>query len=161
MTCRCPRRCSDALVRPVATSPSPERTGEARSASSCPASPPPPDPWELMPQPLLLLGHWLGHDNRSSHGCGDRARRTRVAPRLAGRSDRFSQWADPAGRSPCGCPATVHGRPPCPWAVALGRIGPNTVRSVKNLFTNLFNSHKIVQTSKNYRNLRECPKITK
>jgi hypothetical protein len=101
---------------PVATSPSPERTGGPRSYPSCPACAP--APWELMPPLLILLGRWLGRNDhatmppRSARRRGDHGGRARAARRLVGRSDRFSQWADPAGRSPCGYPATVHGRPP-------------------------------------------------
>jgi hypothetical protein len=102
----------------------PERMVEPCSAPSCLTHPL--APWELMPPPLLLLGHRLGHDNhattspQSAHGRDDHAGRARTAPRLAGHPNRFSQWADPVGQSLCSCPATVQGRPPHPVGCSLG-----------------------------------------
>jgi hypothetical protein len=57
----------------------------------------------------------------------------RAAPRLTGRPDRFSQWADLASRSLCGCPAIDRGRPPHPMGCSPVPVrGP--VRSFKILF---------------------------
>jgi hypothetical protein len=66
-----------------------------------------------MPPPLILLVYWLARANRttvpprSARGRGDSAERVRAAPRLAGRPGCFSQWVEPAGRSPGSSPGNV------------------------------------------------------
>jgi hypothetical protein len=64
----------------------------------------------------------------------------RARPTHAGRfhaAGRFSAEAQPAFQ-----PAT-HSMPPCPVGCSLGWIGPDTVRIIKNLFSDLFNPRNI------------------
>jgi hypothetical protein len=69
-----------------------------------------------------------------------------------------SQWTGPPGRGPRGCLATMCGTPPRPWAVAPGRIRPDTVCRFKNLFSNLFNPRngsKLLEFIENCRNVQK------